>query len=259
MKSKILMKIGGRAFKGKAGFEHLAEAINIHPGVETIIVHGGGAEISRALAEAGRETRFIDGVRVTRLEDIKIIETVLSQTINRRIAQALEDHGVLCRRMAGRTGGLFAAEPLRREGRDYGYTGTIKKVDPGPVLAALARGRMPVVSPISGDEAGGSYNVNADSAAAALAVATACTDLVYFTDVPGVMVNDTVLPDLTIDRARALIADGTIQAGMVAKMNSVFTALEGGVGHVHIAQWRGPETLEAIIKAEGVPGTTVRL
>ena len=258
MTSRILIKIGGRAFEGEQGFGELAQAIRLNPEAEVIIVHGGGAEISQALKAAGRETVFVDGMRVTQAEDIAIVESVLSGAVNERIAAWLSKNGVRCRRMSGRTEGLLIAEPLlARGGRSMGFVGRIVKVDPAVALDALGKKEVPVVSPISGDAAGQSYNVNADSAAAALAAAAACTDLVFVTDVPGVMAEKKMLADLTVAEARRLIAAGTITGGMVAKMESVFEALAGRVPRVHVIQWQGPATLRSIVTGEKIPGTSI--
>jgi acetylglutamate kinase len=258
MKSRILIKIGGRAFEGEAGFRELAQAIRENPEADVVIVHGGGAEISQALKAAGRETVFVDGMRVTRAEDIAIVESVLSGAINERIAGWLSKHGVRCRRMSGKTRGLLVAEPLlSRGGKSMGFVGRIAAVKPNVVLDALAEKEVPVVSPISGDAGGRSYNVNADSAAAARAAAACCTDLVFITDVPGVMVGKEIRATLTIGEARRLIADGTITGGMVAKMESVIEALEGSVPRVHVIQWQGPETLQRIVTGETIPGTSI--
>ena len=259
MKSRILIKIGGRAFEGEEGFKELAEAIRQNLEAEVIIVHGGGAEISQALKAAGRETVFVDGMRVTQAEDIQIVEAVLSGAINERIAAWLSKNGVRCRRMSGKTQGLMIAEPLlTRGGKSMGYVGKIVKVNPAAALDALSGKEVPVVSPISGNAAGQSYNVNADSAAAALAAAAGCTDLVFITDVPGVMVDKKILASLTVAEARRLIAEGTITGGMVAKMESVFEALDGNVPRVHVIQWQGPETLRYIITGEKIPGTSIQ-
>jgi acetylglutamate kinase len=138
-----------------------------------------------------------------------------------------------------------------------GFVGKIAAVNPAAVLDAVAQKEVPVVSPISGDAQGQSYNVNADSAAAALAAAVGCTDLVFVTDVPGVMVGQKILARLTVDEAQRLIADGTITGGMVAKMESVFEALAGRVPRVHVIQWQGAETLQRIIRGEQIPGTSI--
>lgn len=257
MHPRILIKIGGRAFEGESGFKDLACAITSTPDCEIIIVHGGGAEISAALKQANRDTVFIDGIRVTQAEDIKTVEDVLSGTINQRIAEWLTENNVPCRRMSGKTDRLFIVEPLIRNGRTLGYVGRIKQVNPAVVLNALGRGEVPVVSPISGDQSGQSYNVNADSAAEALAGGARCSDLVFITDVPGVLVDGATCPRLSAEEARKRIADGTIQGGMVAKMEAAFEALNRDVPRVHIIQWQGPDTLRCIINQEKMLGTTV--
>jgi len=257
MKPRILIKIGGLAFKGEDGFKDLAQTIRSIQHVEIIIVHGGGAEISQALKDADRESVFIDGIRITQAEDIKIVENVLSETINRRISGWLSENGVPSSSMSGKTNRLFIVEPLRRHGHDFGFVGKIRQVNPDVVLDALKNGRVPVVSPISANENGESYNVNADSAAAALAAGAQCTDLVFITDVPGVLVKERICPSLTVQKAKALIEDSTIKGGMVAKMESAFEALDNKVPRVHIIQWQGPITLENIITGDFIAGTTI--
>jgi acetylglutamate kinase len=258
MTMRILIKIGGRAFEGQEGFVSLAKAIRSTDHIQIIIVHGGGSEISQALKEAHRETAFVDGIRVTPAEDIEIVEDVLSGRINKRIAAFLSENGIPCRRLSGKTDHLFMVKPLIRQGRTLGYVGEIKHVNPKPVFDSLESGHVPVVSPISADGDGNSYNVNADIAAAVLAVASQCSDLVYLSDVPGVCTKDTILPSLTIRQARRLIADGTIIGGMVAKIESACEALNGQVKRVHITRWHGPDTLRNIIKKEPT-GTTIQL
>jgi acetylglutamate kinase len=258
MNLRILIKIGGRAFEGEEGYRELAEAIKQNPEAEVIIVHGGGAEISQALKAAGRQTVFVDGMRVTQAEDVEIVESVLSGAVNERIAGWLSQNGIACRRMSGKTGKLLIAEPLlTRGGKSMGFVGKIAAANPGAVLDAVAKKEVPVVSPISGDADGQSYNVNADSAAAALAAAAACTDLVFVTDVPGVMVGQQILAKLTVEETKGLIADGTITGGMVAKMESAFEALAGRVPRVHVIQWQGPGTMQRIIQGEQIPGTSI--
>jgi acetylglutamate kinase len=161
--------------------------------------------------------------------------------------------------MSGKADKLFVVEPLTRKGQKLGYVGKIKRVNAIPVLDSLKNGQVPIVSPISADERGQAYNVNADSAAAALAVAAQCTDLMYFTDVAGVQVDKKVCSLLTIQEAQDLIADGTIKDGMVAKMESTFEALKGGVHRVHILQWVGANTLAGIINGVCRTGTTLHL
>ncbi len=257
MNHRVLIKIGGRAFEDEQGFRELAEAILVDRKVEVIIVHGGGAEISQALKDAGRETEFIDGIRVTQAEDIQIVEGVLSGTVNQRISSWLEANGVSTVRMSGKTDGLFIVEPLVRDGRNLGFVGRIKQVNPAVVTDAVVSGKVPVISPISANAKGESYNVNADSAAAALAAAAECTDLVFVTDVPGVLIAEQTRPSLSTKEAQRLIAEGVIKGGMVAKMESAFYALNRDVARVHIIQWQGAQTLPKVIQLQFRAGTTV--
>ena len=257
MKSRILIKIGGRAFGGELGFKDLAAAIKSNRESEIVIVHGGGAEISQALKEANRKTEFIDGIRVTHAEDIKIVEAVLSDTINPRIVSWLNKNGIICRSLSGKSRQLFVVKPLTRRGLELGFVGTIDRVNAEVVLESLKAGQVPVVSPISADEMGQSYNVNADSAAAALAAAIHCTDLVFFTDVPGVLVDDQLQSLLSAHKSQSLISSGIIKGGMVAKIESAFEALGQQVSRVHIVQWQGPQTLSSIIIGSPDAGTTI--
>jgi acetylglutamate kinase len=259
MKKRIVLKIGGRAFENEAGYQSLAQSQKLAKHVEIIIVHGGGAEISQALKSANRETVFVDGLRVTTAEDIAIVEQVLSGTINERIAACLSSNGIACQRMSGKTDSLFLVEPLKRNGKDLGFVGRIKNVNATPVLESLWNNQVPVISPISGDEVGKSYNVNADSAAAAIAIGAKCIDLVYFTDVPGVKVGDRVLPKLHLKEAQQLISCGIINGGMVAKLESAFEALQGNVPRVHITSWQGDNILADIIDQKPGSGTTIYL
>jgi acetylglutamate kinase len=122
----------------------------------------------------------------------------------------------------------------------------------------LKKGQVPVISPISADYKGESYNVNADSAAAALAAGARCSDLVFITDVSGVLKQEGVCRYLTVNEAKTLIAEGTIRDGMVAKIESVFEALDRKVPRVYILQWQGPETLLDIIRGECKTGTLIQ-
>jgi len=252
----MLMKIGGKAFDDRKGFIELAGAIKENPAVDFIIVHGGGAEISQALKAAGRPTHFVDGIRVTQAEDVVIVEGVLAE-VNARIAGSLKDGGVSCQRLSGKTEALLLVEPMRREGQDFGFVGEIQKVNPAPVLTSLARRQVPVVSPVSIGEDGGTYNVNADSAAAALAIASECTDLLYFTDVPGVQIDGALCPLLSVREAREFIVDGKIRGGMIAKLESAFEALNGKVPRVHILKWQGQQTLQQLVGDGPLEKTTL--
>lgn len=259
MSRRLLIKLGGRAFETEAGFKELASAIEMTTDLQVVIVHGGGAEISQTLKEMGRVTSFVDGIRVTQAEDIQIIDKVLSGTINKRIAGWLTKYGLTCVRMSGKTRHLFLVEPLQSQhGHDYGFVGQIKNVNGGVVLEALGKGHVPVISPISSDEHGLIYNVNADTAAASLAAEINCDGIVFITDVPGVMVDKDVCESLTPEQAKHHIQVGTIKGGMVAKMVSAFAALEKGVPAAYVLKWEGVDTLRDLAVGICHSGTVIR-
>ncbi|MBN1479953.1 acetylglutamate kinase [candidate division KSB1 bacterium] len=258
MKKRILLKIGGAAFSDKAAFAELAGAIKSLD-AEVLILHGGGVEISEALKAAKRETVFINGVRITQKEDVDIVESILSETINGRIASYLTENGVECERMSGKSDALLVAEKTARDGKDIGFVGEIVQVNPWIVLDVLSKNRVPIISPISASPEGVTYNVNADTAAAALAIGAFCTDLVYFSDVPGVLdENKNVLPTLTVDAGRFLIQTGIISGGMVAKLESIFRVIDQGVERVHVMQWQGRDTLRHLIDGRDIIKTTIK-
>ena len=257
MTRKIIIKIGGRAFEAQAGLRELAEDIKSFQGGFFAIVHGGGAEITTALQQANRQPQFVAGLRITTAEDIQIVRHVLSTVINTRISGLLEKEGVFCQRMSGETDSLFLVTPLQKNGKSLGRVGQVTKVNPSVISEAWEKNSVPVISPISADDQGVCYNVNADSAAGALAAAIRCDDLVYFTDVPGVRNGDHFATRLSIAQARHLIAQGTIQGGMIAKMESIFQALESGVERVHIGMWTGKGTLHKLLDNTIATGTTI--
>jgi acetylglutamate kinase len=257
MERTVLIKLGGRSLEGEVGFASLGRSVQSLRDVRLVIVHGGGAEISRALRDAHREPLFIDGLRVTTPEDMEIVEQVLSERINGRIGQFLQQAGVTVCRLSGKSDGLLLVEKWIRNGRDLGLVGKIVRVRPNVIHAALDKNQIPLISPISADRQGLSYNVNADSAAAAIAAAVGCSDLIYFTDVPGVQVEGRLVESLTVPQAKELIEKKIIHGGMVAKMESVFEALRAGVPRVHISAWQGDHTLAQILSGRYSFGTAL--
>lgn len=257
MSRLIVIKLGGKSLEGEAGYASLGRAIHALTDVQVVIVHGGGAEISAALRLACREPIFIDGLRVTTPEDMVIVERVLSQEINGRIADILQRSGVAVCRLSGKTESLFIVKQWLRDGHDLGCVGEIVEVNPQVVLTHLERHEVPLISPVSADSSGQTYNVNADTAAGALAGALSCNDLIYFTDVPGVRVGDHVASTLTMTEAQRLIEFKVIHGGMVAKMESAFAAIAAGVPRVHISAWHGDDTLSRIVSGTYDFGTAV--
>ncbi len=255
---KALLKLGGRSLEGEAGYASLGRAMRKLHGCKVAIVHGGGAEISAALKAAQREAVFVDGLRVTSPQDMAIVEQILSQTVNQRIAGYLRAQGVAVQRLSGKSDSMLTVVPLLRHGRSLGCVGEVVDVNPEPVRQAWLHDQVPVISPVSTDATGQSYNVNADAAAGALAGRLQCDDLIYFTDVPGVQVEGEVLMEISVAAAEKLIVDGVITGGMVAKMESAFAAIRAGVGRVHITNWQGDGTLVDLLERAEAQGTAVR-
>lgn len=253
----LVVKLGGKSLEGEAGYSSLGRAIKALTDVQVVVVHGGGAEISEALRAADREPVFVDGLRVTTPDDMVIVERVLSQDINRRIADILQRSGLAVCRLSGKSDALFIVKKWLRDGHDLGRVGEIVQVSPSVVLDVLGRQEVPVISPISADADGVTFNVNADTAAGALAGSLACSDLIYFTDVPGVRVGDHVASTLTTAEAQRLIEFKIIHGGMVAKVESAFSAIASGVPRVHISAWQGDDTLLRIASGDYDFGTAV--
>lgn len=247
MKRRVVIKIGGRAFEDPSAYQELAQDLLSCDDIQVALVHGGGAQISKALKKAKRETVFIDGIRVTQKKDIKIVEKVLSRQVNKTIAAHLKNHGVKTLRLSGKSNQLITAERITRNGKDIGYVGRAAQVNPAVLEMAWARQRIPVISPISADVNGDTYNINADTAAGAIAGAVGAGDMVYFSDVPGVMDQEDVIPELSDHKVRQLIDRGVIHGGMIAKMESVFHALNSGAERVHITRWQGKDTLKNLL------------
>lgn len=254
---KVLLKLGGRSLEGEEGYASLGRAIRKLHNCKVAIVHGGGAEISAALKATQREPVFVDGLRVTPPRDMAIVEQVLSQTVNQRIAGFLKAQGLAVQRLSGKSDCMLMVVPLVRNGQSLGRVGEVVDVNPEPVRQAWLHDYVPVISPVSTDAYGQSFNVNADSAAGALAGRLQCEDLIYFTDVPGVQANGEVLSDISVAAAEKLISDGVISGGMVAKMESAFAAITAGVGRVHITNWQGDDTLIQLLERAQAPGTAV--
>jgi acetylglutamate kinase len=201
-----------------------------------VVVHGGGDEVTRLQRRLGIEPTFVGGRRVTTDADLDLVRMVLSGTANKRLVAALFVAGVRAVGISGEDGGLLRARtaPNAPLGRVGGHV----DADPGLVRDLLARGWLPVVSPLARDEdsrEGAALNVNGDDAAAALAAALDADELVLVADVPGVLVNGAVKPTLGADEAAALVADGIAQGGMAAKLEAGFAALSRGVRRVRIA------------------------
>lgn len=261
----VVIKYGGNAMTEEALRESFAEDIVFlhYAGLRPVVVHGGGPQISSHLDRLGIESTFTAGLRVTTPEAMQVVRMVLVGQVNRDIVGLVNRHGPFAVGMSGEDAHLFTAERKHAvvdgEPVDIGQVGDIVRVDPGAVRALLDDGRIPVVSSVARGEDGQIYNVNADTAAAALAVALQAQKLIVLTDVEGLYANwpdDTdVIAQLAAGELEAMLP--TLSSGMVPKMEACLTAVRGGVPQAHVLDGRVPHALLLeIFTNEGI-GTMV--
>jgi acetylglutamate kinase len=201
-----------------------------------VLVHGGGDEVSALQAALGTASTFVEGRRVTTAKDIDLVRMALSGSANKRLVATLVEHGVEAVGLSGEDAGLIAAAPMDAE--RLGHVGVPQSVNVVFLRHLLSGGYMPVVSPVSRDASGtlgAALNVNGDDAAAAIASALGAVELLLVADVPGVMRDGKLIPCLTPDAARMLMADGIAVGGMQAKLQAALSALAGGVTQVRIS------------------------
>lgn len=235
----VVVKYGGSTMEDPALQQTFAGDITLlHTvGILPVVVHGGGPQISEAMTAAGIEPTWVDGLRVTDAETMKVVQRVLVGEVNADIVRMLGSHGAEAIGVSGIDAGLFRARP--RDER-LGYVGEITDVNTGFIERLLAEGFVPVVAPIALGPDGGVYNVNADTAAAALAAALGARKLVYLTDVEGVLADPDDEGSLIqrMDRTRLAELLPGMGGGMLPKLKSVATALEAGVARAHILDGR---------------------
>jgi acetylglutamate kinase len=259
--TRAVIKYGGAAMVRADLKDRFAEDVRLLQavGLQPILVHGGGPEISRTLERMGEKSEFIDGLRVTDEGNLKVVEMVLTGQINKEIVASLARAGARAVGLSGKDGNLLSARKLvAPSGKDLGYVGEVSSVDPELLELLLSRGYVPVVSPLGLGADGQTYNINADAVAAELAVACGAKKLIFLTDVPGILSQDLLISELNAEELRARMEDGTIKGGMLPKSQSILRALEGGVETVHIIDGRVPHNVVAeLFTASGV-GTMIR-
>jgi acetylglutamate kinase len=259
---KIVIKYGGSAQTSDALKEQFAQDIVLLHlvGMKPIIVHGGGKSITDMLADLGVDTKFVDGQRVTTREVMRIVEMVLSGEINKEIVSLLDNHGSKAIGISGKDGGFLKGIP--KDFENFGYTGIIEHINPEIVNNIIDDGAIPVIAPIAGSSTMGhpGFNINADLAASKIAVALKARKVLFLTDTPGVLDKDmNLIPTLSIEKTEALKADGTIQGGMVPKVDACIEALRGGVKKSHIIDGRVEHSLLLEILTSSGVGTCIEL
>ena len=240
MAGLTLLKVGGAELQPGPTLDQLATALaKLATQQALVVVHGGGADIANLQRRLGLEPRFLEGLRITDEASMEVAEMVLSGTVNKRLTARLVREGVRAIGLSGVDGGFLRATKLRHPKGDLGRVGEISAVDASCLHDLLAAGFVPVVSPISLGMDGLPYNVNADHAALAIARALGSAEMIFLTDVPGVMRDGAVLPELRAGEAERLIEEGVISGGMIPKVRSALEALAGGVSTVCITNLDG--------------------
>jgi len=254
----ICIKIGGSTVDAEGLLRELGASIAALPAdVFPIIVHGGGKDIARQLKLLNREFTFIEGMRVTDAEMVKVVQMVLSGDVNKKIVNALLVEGVRAFGFSGVDASLFTASKMLISSQDIGFVGTIDAVDTSLIDVCRSAKLIPVISPVSRDASGCIYNVNADLAASELAMAIKADDLIFISDVPGVLIDDTVRREIATSEIEDLIAKGYITGGMVPKLRSAADAVHRGVSRVHICGWNDSSTLVNELSRGDFSGTVI--
>ena len=259
---KIVIKYGGSAQTSETLKEQFAQDIVLLHlvGMKPVVVHGGGKSITDLLADLGVETTFVDGQRVTTKEVMRIAEMVLSGEINKEIVSLLDNHGSKAIGISGKDGGFLKGMP--KDFKNFGYTGNIEHINPEIVNNIIEDGAIPVIAPIAGSSTMGhpGFNINADLAASKIAVAMEARKVLFLTDTPGVLdKNMELISTLSIEKTEELKADGTIQGGMVPKVDACIEALRGGVKKAHIIDGRVEHSLLLEILTSSGVGTCIEL
>jgi acetylglutamate kinase len=228
----------------------LLKQIGIHP----VVVHGGGPQIGQMLERLNIQSDFIDGLRVTDRPTVEVVEMVLSGTINKQIVTMINEAGGTAVGLSGKDGKLIEAKRFERAKRDpdsnieklldLGYVGEPTKVNIGVLEVFKESNIIPVIAPIGQGPKGETYNINADTAAGAIAAALSAAKLLMLTDVPGVLdAEGKLVSRMSAAEARAMIEDGTVKGGMIPKVETCLSSIDASVGAAHILDGRVPHVL----------------
>ena len=259
---KVVVKYGGSAMLDHNLEESVIKDVALLKlvGMQPIIVHGGGKEISKWISKVGKETRFEEGFRVTDKDTMEIAEMVLNR-VNKNLVSMVEHLGVKAIGLCGKDGGMLHVQKKMPNGKDIGFVGDIDHVNTEVIDTLLENDYIPIIAPIGMDDEGNTYNINADDAACAIARAVNAEKLAFLTDIEGVYRDyedkSSLISELTTDEARELLAGGTIGGGMLPKLNNCIDAIEHGVSRVHILDGRIPHCLLLEIFTNKGVGTAI--
>jgi acetylglutamate kinase len=266
----FVIKFGGHAMGDDSLTQNFARDIVLlkHIGINPIVVHGGGPQIGQMLDRLKIQSSFVDGLRVTDAQTVEIVEMVLCGSINKQIVTEINRAGGIAMGISGKDGNLIKARKLRRTKKDpdsniekildLGFVGEPVEVNPLIFHDFLDSDIIPVIAPIGAGENGETYNINADTAAGAIAGALAAKKLLMLTDVAGILNKDKeLISQLTVSEAMDLIKDGTISGGMIPKVETCIEALNNDVEAAHILDGRIPHVLLVEIFTEHGASTMI--
>ena len=231
-------------------------------GINVVVVHGGGPEINELLEKTGKESRFVNGLRYTDEETMEAVQMVLCGKVNKNLVMTLNRAGGQAVGLCGLDGGMLQAVRRRVEGVDYGLVGDVTEVNPKVILDAIHDGFIPVVSTVAqGADAETSYNVNADTAAAKIAVAVGAEKLILLTDVRGLLRDrsdeSTLISQVRLPEVPELVGQGIITGGMIPKVACCVDAVENGVRRTHILDGRIPHSILIEVLSHAGIGTMI--
>ena len=252
----LVVKIGGKFAENDALVIALTRELETQKsqGVRILLVHGGGLTISEIQGKYGIKARFIDGLRQTEPAEMPLVDMALAGGVNKRLVRILRQDGLNAWGLCGADAGILQAESIAVSAAEN-RTGRVTSVDIHPFEMLWGGGYIPVFAPPSSDNLGLGMNINADEAALALSTALKADQLVFISDVPGVLDSQKVLRHLTPETAEAKISSGVITGGMIPKVRSAFEALRQGVGGVFIGEYSEPGNLGRILA--GLQGTLI--
>ncbi|PXF54992.1 MAG: acetylglutamate kinase [Deltaproteobacteria bacterium] len=266
----IVIKYGGHAMAEQSLKEKFALDIILmkYVGINTVIVHGGGPQISQIMERMGIRPMFVEGQRVTDDETMSVVEMVLVGTVNKEIVGLINRHGGRAVGLSGRDGDLIQADPMKiykytgderpPEIIDIGKVGKVSVVNEGVLKALEGSGFIPVIAPVGVGPEGQAYNINADLVAGAVAGELKAEKLILLTDVSGVMNSkDELIPSMTADSVRKALEDGTVTGGMIPKLKACLRAVSNGVNKAHIIDGRKEHAILLELFTDAGVGTEI--
>ena len=261
----VVIKYGGNAMISEELFDAVIEDMILLQlvGIHAVLVHGGGPEISQMLDRLGMESRFVNGLRYTDKETIEIVQSTLCGKVNKDLVSKIVRKGGSAVGLCGLDGKLLEAKKIDRgDGHDYGYVGDITNVNPEVVLQTISDGHIPVIATVAyGTDNETVYNINADTAAAKLAIALGAEKLILLTNTRGVLrekdKEETLIKIIEISEIKELMAQNVIEGGMIPKIEFCADAIDGGVRRTHILDGRIPHSILIEMLTDEGAGTMI--